>query len=144
MCEGNVPRVQPKLSRALHAHRGKKLLQDLQASKSGAMKRAMGRFRGAREKGAMAFVDCLGVSQQDTMKSPLWRETSGRSLWLHGKAELIGGMCHYNSCRQQTTRLHAISCTKTGRSSLTHNRVHHQALASSLRESKVQFVVEGT
>ena len=48
-----------------------------------------------------------------------------------------------NGCRQVTTRLHAISCTRTGRSSLTHNRVLHQALTRSLRESKVQFVVEG-
>ena len=51
-------------------------------------------------------------------------------------------MYHGNGCRQQTTRLHAISCTKTGWSSLTHIRVLHQALARSLRESKVQFVVE--
>ena len=54
-------------------------------------------------------------------------------------------MCHGNGCRQETTRLHAMSCTKMGRSSLTHNRVLHQALlARSLRESKVQFVVEDT
>ena len=49
-----------------------------------------------------------------------------------------------NGCRQETTRLHAVSCTKTGWSSLTCNRVLHQALARSLRESKVQFVVEDT
>ena len=30
VCVGVIPRVQSKLSRALHAHRGKKLLQDLQ------------------------------------------------------------------------------------------------------------------
>ena len=53
-------------------------------------------------------------------------------------------MCHDNGCRQGTTRLHAISCTKTGWSSLTHNRVLHQALARSLRENRVQFVVEDT
>ena len=53
-------------------------------------------------------------------------------------------MCHGNGCRQETTRLHAISCSKTGWSSLTHNRVLHQALARSLRESKVEFVVEDT
>ena len=53
-------------------------------------------------------------------------------------------MCHGNGCRQETTRLHAISCTKTGWSSLTHNRVLHQALARSLCEGKVQFVVEDT
>ena len=60
------------------------------------------------------------------------------------RRNLFGGMCHGNGCRQETTRLHAISCSKTGWSSLTHNRVLHQALARSLRESKVQFVVEDT
>ena len=33
VCVGVVPRVQSKLSRALHAHLGKKLLQDLQPKK---------------------------------------------------------------------------------------------------------------
>ena len=37
------------------------------------MKRAMVRFTGAREKRAMAFVECLGFSQEDTMEGPLWR-----------------------------------------------------------------------
>ena len=141
---GVVPRVQLKLSRALHAHRGKKLLQDLQTQESAAMKRAMVRFRGAREKDAMAFVECLGFSEEDTMEGPLRRETLGRSLGWYDATELVGGMCHGNGCRQETTCLHTISCIKTGRSSLTHNRVLHQALARSLRESKVQFVVEDT
>ena len=56
VCVGNVPRVQSKLPRALHTHRGKKLLRDLQTQESAATKRAMVRFRGAREKGAMAFI----------------------------------------------------------------------------------------
>ena len=59
VCVGVVPR-------ALRAHRGKKLLQDLQTQESAATNRAMVRFRGAREKGAMAFVECLGFSQEDT------------------------------------------------------------------------------
>ena len=71
VCVGVVPRVQSKLSRALHAHRGKKLLQDLRTQESAATKRAMVRFRGAREKGAMTFVKCLGFSQEDTMEGPL-------------------------------------------------------------------------
>ena len=91
----------------------------------------------------MSFIECLGFSQEDTMEGPLWRETLGRSLGSHDATELVG-MRHGNGCRQETTRLHAISCTKTGWSSLTHNRVLHQALARSLRESKVQFVVEDT
>ena len=92
----------------------------------------------------MTFVECLGVSQEDKTEGPLWRETLGRSLGSHDVAELVGGMCHGNGCRQETTRLHAISCTRTGWSSFTHNRALHQALARSLRESKVQCVVEGT
>ena len=144
VCVGVVPRVQSKLSRALHAHRGKKFLQDLQTQESAATKRAMVRFRGAWEKGAMAFVECLGFSQEDTMEGPLWRETLGRSLGSHDVTELVDVMYHGNGCRQETTRLHAISCTKTGWSSLTHNRVLHQALARSLRESKVQFDIEDT
>ena len=102
------------------------------------------RFRGAREKGAIAFVECLGFSQEDTMEGPLWRETLGRSLGSHDVAEFVGGMCYGNDCCEETIRFHAISCTKTGWSSLTHNRVLHQALARSLRESKVQSVVEDT
>ena len=114
VCVGVVPQVQSKPSRALHVHRGKKLLQDLQTQESAATKRAMVRFRGAREKGAMAFVECLGFSQEDTMEGPLWRETLGRSLGSHDATELVGGMCHGNGCRQETTPLHAISCSKTG------------------------------
>ena len=144
VCVGVVPCVHLKLSRALHAHRGKKLLQDRQTQESAAMKRAMVRVRRAREKGAMAFVECLGFSQEDTMEGPLRRETLGRSLGSHDATELVGGMRHGNGCRQETTPLHAMSCTKTGGSSLAHIRVLHQALARSLRESKVQFVVEDT
>ena len=88
---GDVLRVQPKLSHALHVHRKKKLLQDLQNLESTAMKRAMVRFRGAREKGAMAFVECLGVLQEDTMEDPPWRETLSRSLGLQR-----GGTCWWD------------------------------------------------
>ena len=71
VCVGVVPRVQSKLSRALHAHRGKKLLQDLQTQESAPTKRAMVRFRGTREKGAMAFVECLGVARRHDGGTPV-------------------------------------------------------------------------
>ena len=71
VCVGVLPRVQSKLSRAFHAYRGKNLLQDLQTQENTAIKRTVIRFRGARKKGAMAFVECLGVSQEDTMEGPL-------------------------------------------------------------------------
>ena len=58
----------------------------------------MVRFRGAREKGAMTFVECLGVQQEYTVEGPLWMETLGRSLGSHDAVEL-GGMCYGNGCR---------------------------------------------
>ena len=68
---GVVPRGQLHLSRALHAHRGKTLLKDLHNLESTATKKAMVRFRGAREKGAMIFVECLGFSKEAKMVNPL-------------------------------------------------------------------------
>ena len=59
VCVGVVSRVQSRPSRALHAHLGK-ILQDIQNLESTAMKKTIVRFRGAREKGAMVFVGCLG------------------------------------------------------------------------------------
>ena len=70
-CVGVVPRGQLHLSRALHAHRGKKILQDLHNLESTATKKAMVRFRGAREKGTMIFVEWLGFSEEATMVNPL-------------------------------------------------------------------------
>ena len=71
VCVGVVPRVQSKLSRALHAHRGKKLLQNLQTQESTTMKRAIVRFGGAREKGARAFVECLGSRKKTPWRPPV-------------------------------------------------------------------------
>ena len=103
-----------------------------------------GKVQGSVGEGCHVIGGMPGVSHEDTMEGPLWRETLGTSLGSHDAAELVGGTCRGNGCQQETTRFHAISCTKTGWSSLAHNRVIHQALARSLCESQVQFVVEDT
>ena len=84
-----------------------------------------------------------GLARRHDKGPPVERDLS-RSLGSHDAAEQFGEKCHGNGCRRETTRLHVISYTKTGWSSLTHNRVLHEALAQSLRESKVQFDVEDT
>ena len=113
VCVGVVPRVQSMLLCAIRAHYGKKFLQDLQNNTT--MKRVMVRFRIAREEGAMTlFVECLGVSQEETMEGSLWAETLLRSLGSHNAMELVGGMGHDNGYWHETTRSHAISGTKTG------------------------------
>ena len=50
-----APRVQSRLSHALHAHRGKKLLWDLWYQENKTMKRAMVRL-GARERRALWYL----------------------------------------------------------------------------------------
>ena len=103
--------------------------------------KSYGKVQGSAGEGRHGICGMPGVSQEGTVEGPLSRETLGRSLGSHGESELVGGMCHGKGCRQETTRLHAISCTKTGWSSLTHNRV---LVARSLRESKAHFVVDDT
>ena len=67
---GVVPRIQSKLSRALHAHRGRNLLQDLQTLESAAMKRAMVRFGGAQEKSVTALVKGRGSRKKTRWRVP--------------------------------------------------------------------------
>ena len=109
VCVEIMPRVQSKHSRAVHAHRRKKLLQSLRIMERSTIKRVMVRFSGAREKGAVIFVECLAVSKEGLMEGSLWRGTLGRSSGLHDTAEPVRGMRHGNCCWQETTHLHAIS-----------------------------------
>ena len=102
------------------------------------------KVEGSAGKGCHGICRMPGVFARRHDGGPPVKGDLRQSLGSHDATELVGGMCHGNGCRQETTCLHAISCTKTGWSSLTHNRVLHQALARSLRESKVQFVVEDT
>ena len=52
-------------------------------------------------------------------------------------AGLVGGMYDGNDCRQETTCLHSISCTKTGWSSLTHSALPDTGSIPSREESPV-------
>ena len=47
----------------------------------------------------MTFVECIGVSQEDTMEGYLRREALDRSQGSHDSTELVGGMCHGNVWR---------------------------------------------
>ena len=107
---GVAPRVHSRLSHALHAHHGVRFLTDICNQEGNISKRAMVRFRGAD---TMAFVECHKISQEETTEGCLWRETLGRSLGLHDVTDPVGEMCYGNGCRRETTRLHAISCSKT-------------------------------
>lgn len=55
-----MPRVQSILSGALHAHHETESLED-----NGRSKRTMVKFSRGWEKGAMIFVECMGVSQEE-------------------------------------------------------------------------------
>ena len=51
-------------------------------------------------------------------------------------------MCHASGHRKVTTRLRAISYIHMVKSFHTQNQIFHEVLSRSLRESKLQFVVE--
>ena len=112
--------------------------------KCGDEERAMVRFRGARQKGSMAFVECLGVSQENNVEAPLWRETLAGAWSRMTLRKLLVGCVMAIVAGKELPPSTPYLAQKTGWSSLSHNRVLHQALARSLRESKVQFVVEDT
>ena len=59
-----------------------------------------GKIQGRAGERPITFVECLGVSQKDTMRDSLWRVTLGRSMGPHDAVELVGGMCHGNGRRQ--------------------------------------------
>ena len=88
-----------KFLSAIHAHHGEKLLRDLQTQESAAIKRAIARFRGAREKGAMAFVECRGVLQEDTMEAPCggkpqagaWGRVTRRNVFVGCVMAIVSG-----------------------------------------------------
>ena len=74
----------------------------------------MVRFWGAREKVTAAFFEYLGVSQEATLESSLWRETLGRTLGSHDTAGLVVGMCLGSACQQEAIYFYAISCINKG------------------------------
>lgn len=76
------------------------------------------------------------------MGGSLWRETLGKRLGLHNAVDSVGGTSHGRGCRTEDTHFHVISCTKTGQSSLTHNRVLHHVVARPLRENNVQITID--
>ena len=65
-----LPRVQCKLSFALHAIRRVKLLQNLRNQEI-TLKRTMMSLERERKRGAMAVVGCLGISQEVTKEDSL-------------------------------------------------------------------------
>ena len=142
--EGVVPRVQSNPTRALHACRGMKLLEHHRNQKIKIMQESNDRFRRARKKGAMAFLECMVISQRrydgglPVVRNLRWEPGIARcgrtSRWDKS----------WYGCQKETTCLHAISCTKIEWSSLTPNRVFLNALARSLRERKVQLIIEDT
>ena len=72
VCVEVVSRVQSKLSRALHAHRGRKLLQDLRLVESTTMKIAMAWFKNTG-KGAKALGErlCRSLARRRDVVLPL-------------------------------------------------------------------------
>ena len=104
---GMVPGVQSKICQITHRKKATDLLHQLrtEAQDHPSAKRAFVRFLGARNKGAVAFVECQGRSHFDTMEPTLWREALGRTLGTHDTTTRIGGTCQATGCMEETNTL---------------------------------------
>ena len=54
----------------------------------------------------------------------------------------MGGVCYANGCHEQVTKLHTLTCGKTGWGTITHNRILHRAVARELRDARVPISIE--
>lgn len=117
---GLCPRYNLRSRMSLHTHRGSKYLEDLRNQEKDWSNRAMftmrehGRILGDLQQGQDGRLPEERKSRQESGTT----RCSGTSLRT----------CHGNGGQKETIRLHVTSCTKTGWSSLNHNRVLHHAV----------------
>ena len=129
--------VQSRITRALHAAQGRKLLSDLKAqADSPVQQRAYVRFAGARGKGAMAWVTCQGIELGERVAPALFREILARNLGSHDRDATLGSRCH-EGCDMAPSQIHSLTCTRGGMQTHTHQALLHGFLTRTLRECRV-------
>ena len=86
------------------------------------------------------------IASPPAHRQPRWKvpciERTLEAAWNRMKRRNLLVECVMGLVAGKKIPASIMSCTKARSSSLTHNQVLYQALARSLRESKVQFVVQ--
>lgn len=115
--------------------RGTCLRQHFREKNGRVAKRAYVRSTGVREKGAMAFAECQGLTPFDTIEASVWRETLKGCLGSLDRRDLIGGLCHATGSHDRTIGLHTFTCRTLGWNIL--------ACSQMLRECSLIIAVGG-
>lgn len=118
-------------------HRGTKHLEDLRNQDNDRSKRAMVRFREGGEEGNHSTCGMLGGSKRGQIERLSVERNSRQESGMTRCGGTSPKDMPWKCCRKETICIHAIWGKKTGWSSLIHNRVLHEPLARSLRDSYV-------
>ncbi|CAB1119293.1 unnamed protein product [Ectocarpus sp. CCAP 1310/34] len=108
-------------------------------------KRALIRLEEAKGKGVLSWLTTQGLSADERMLPDLYRESIGRVLGSHDRADCnTGKLCGAGAllpCKDRLSRAHSLVCTKTGASTFLHNRMVRVVL-KTLRECHMPIAVE--
>ena len=142
------PRVsrqaQSRITKVLFAHQGRQLLADLRARADTVVgQRRFVRYAGARSKGAMAWATCQGVDPRERVDPALFREILARNLGSHDIDTPLGHKCH-EGCETVPSPVHALTCTRGGMQTHTHQTILHDFVTRTLRECRIPHEREST
>ncbi|CAB1112857.1 unnamed protein product [Ectocarpus sp. CCAP 1310/34] len=139
--------AQALLSKPLHAAVRHMVETDLQkvVGEETPKKRALIRLEEAKGKGVLSWLTTQGLSADERMLPDLYRESIGRVLGSHDRADCnTGKLCGAGAllpCKDRLSRAHSLVCTKTGASTFLHNRMVRVVL-KTLRECHMPIAVE--
>lgn len=106
--------AQSRVTRALHAAQGMKLMTDLNARANTAdQQRACMRFAGARGMGATAWATCQGVGPWERVAIDLYREILTRTLGSHDRDVAFDTRC-YDGCDTTPSLILSLTYTRGG------------------------------
>ena len=122
VCVGVVPRGQSNISRALDAHRGKKLLQDLQTLDNATIKRSILWIKEEKEKSARTSMEYLEVFQKynTRLRPPCGRRPSAEAWNRMTRRDLFVG-CVMTVVSGKKPPVSTLYHAQTGWSSLIDN-----------------------
>lgn len=91
----------------------------------------------------MAWVTCQGVDPRERVESAAFREMLARNLGSHDLDTPFGRRCH-EGCDTAPSPIHALTCTRGGMQTHTHQAILHGFVTKTLRECRVPHEEEST
>ena len=91
----------------------------------------------------MAWATCQGVDPRERVDPALFREILARNLGSHDHDTPLGRKCH-EGCETVPSPVHALTCTRGGMQTHTHQTILHEFLTRTLRECRIPHEKESS